>query len=198
MAEELLKSAYEVARDQRLQRNREMMSKLGLVTENASDKDTDHLSSDAESVKRRKRVKKASDDQVPVRRSKRMQGLGPDGQPVELKGAIETSEKIDIGIEEDDLDQVMQLKIARLRALHEQNRTAYKNKTATYEHTWMRVRTMSDKALERRINVIEHALGEHCVVKMRMFAEVLVLAEKFDLASKATEALNRLFSLGLE
>lgn len=30
---------------------------------------------------------------------------------------------------------------------------------------------MCDKALERRIRVIERALGQHCIVKMRMFAE---------------------------
>ena len=60
------------------------------------------------------------------------------------------------------------------------------NPTATYEHTWMRVRTMSEKGLSTRVKVIERSLGQHCIVKLRMFAEVLILSGMDDLAAEAT------------
>ncbi len=60
------------------------------------------------------------------------------------------------------------------------------NPTATYEHTWMRVRTMSEKGLSTRVKAIERALGQHCIVKLRMFAEVLILSGMDDIAAEAT------------
>ena len=47
--------------------------------------------------------------------------------------------------------------------------------TASYAHTLMRVRTMDEPALGRRIAAIERAKGQHAVVKMRLFARVLCL-----------------------
>ena len=52
---------------------------------------------------------------------------------------------------------------SRLIALHHAAGTTYKNPTATYEHTWMRVKTMNDKALSRRVKAIENALGKESV-----------------------------------
>ena len=43
---------------------------------------------------------------------------------------------------------------------------------ATYQHTVMRVLSMSEKRLETRVRVIERAQGNYAVIKMRMFAEV--------------------------
>ena len=47
--------------------------------------------------------------------------------------------------------------------------------TASYRHTLMRVRTMDENALARRIKAIERAKGKHAVIKMRLFARVLFL-----------------------
>ena len=194
MAEELLKSAYEVAREQRLQRNRKVMEELGLTQELA---DNNNESGTATGANEDKNVipkrSKARVRQEATRRSKRVQGLTPQGEPIET---AEKDEEDDEEEQENDFAIRMQIKIERLKALHAERKTTYQNPTATYEHTWMRVRTMSDKALERRITVIENALGKDCVVKMRMFAEVLLLAEKDDLATKAQEALDRLLALG--
>ena len=50
----------------------------------------------------------------------------------------------------------------------------------------MRVRTMSKKRLFTRVKVIERALGQHCIVKLQMFAEVLILAGMEEVAAAAT------------
>lgn len=64
--------------------------------------------------------------------------------------------------------------------------------TASYQHTLMRVRTMSDPALANRIKAIERAKGKHAVVKMRLFARVLFLEGNEGLADDAAAALARL------
>ena len=64
--------------------------------------------------------------------------------------------------------------------------------TASYQHTLMRVRTMSDSGLANRIKAIERAKGKHAVVKMRLFARVLFLEGNESLADDATAALRRL------
>lgn len=44
---------------------------------------------------------------------------------------------------------------------------------------------MSTKRLSTRVKVIERALGQHCIVKLQMFAEVLILAGLQDIAEEA-------------
>ena len=56
----------------------------------------------------------------------------------------------------------------------------------------MRVLTMSEKALRTRVKVIERAAGVHSIVKMRMFAEVLILEGYKSVAEEAAAALRRL------
>ena len=175
MASELLKSAYEIARDARLVRNALVMQSLGLNLQQEEE----------EPQSKNKSASKTRPKQEATRASKRVRGLGPDGEKVE-------AEKKPIQETDDDF---MSHRILRLKSLHEERQTGYSNPTATYEHTWMRVRTMSDKALMTRIKVIERAVGQHCLVKMHMFAEVLILAGKTDLAKEASEALDRLLLL---
>ena len=90
----------------------------------------------------------------------------------------------------------------KIRWLLEANRAAPRasrytggSGTATYAHTLMRVRSMSEKALRNRVRAIERAHGKHALVKMRMFAEVLEV-EGYDgeggVAEAAREALARL------
>ena len=67
--------------------------------------------------------------------------------------------------------------------------------TASYAHTLMRVRTMNEAALDRRIAVIERAKGKHAVFKMRLFARVLCLEGYEELAGEATAALGHLIEV---
>ena len=64
--------------------------------------------------------------------------------------------------------------------------------TASYQHTLMRVRTMSEPALGNRVKAIERAKGKHAVVKMKLFARVLFLEGYEELSTLATESLERL------
>jgi hypothetical protein len=54
--------------------------------------------------------------------------------------------------------------------------------TASYSHTLKRVRSMSEAALARRIKAIERAKGQFAVVKMKLFAQVLLLEGYDELA----------------
>ena len=64
--------------------------------------------------------------------------------------------------------------------------------TASYEHTLMRVMTMSDAGLANRIKAIERACGQHAVVKLKLFATILALEGYVDLAEDASAAHQRL------
>ena len=89
---------------------------------------------------------------------------------------------------------------AKLRAANEvakagADAAAMENPTASYEHTLMRVRSMSEKRLATRVKVIERAAGKHCVIKMALFAMVLRDEGYPDIAELAKEALERLKAL---
>lgn len=74
-------------------------------------------------------------------------------------------------------------------------KAARENPTATYEHCLMRVRTMTKNALLTRVKVIERAAGKHCVVKMAIFKSCLQDEGMWDIAKKASQALERLKGL---
>mmetsp|Transcript_8398 Transcript_8398/g.16714 ORF Transcript_8398/g.16714 Transcript_8398/m.16714 type:complete len:288 (+) Transcript_8398:239-1102(+) len=195
---EELKSAYQVAREANIRRNLAELEALGL--------DLGPSLTSAENEKSRKKpATKSPQKRVKAppregtRKSRRLANQEAMPVPVEPR-MVRTLDGESDDDEDEDEDRraylsTMERKIARLKELHEKQGSTYKNPTATYEHTWMRVRTMSDKALARRISVIEKACGEHCIVKMRMFAEVLILANKHKLAEDAEAALKRLNSL---
>ena len=68
--------------------------------------------------------------------------------------------------------------------------------TASYNHTVMRVTSMSVKALSNRVRAIERAAGSYAVIKMKQFAEVLILERDYDeVAKEADAALQRLLEL---
>lgn len=56
----------------------------------------------------------------------------------------------------------------------------------------MRVRTMSEKALQTRVKRIENAAGKHCIVKMAVFKSCLQDEGLYELSEVAGEALERL------
>jgi len=165
-AGKLLKSAYEVARDERLKQNRKKLEELGFlkIPEISILNTSVKISTDKIEHEGQKQVKvrhEPRERQHPTRHSKRIQGLNPEGGLLEIADKSLKNLKNENEEEEEentDENSYMKIKIERLKALHEERHTGYKNPTATYDHTWMRIRTMSDKALGRRINVIENAL----------------------------------------
>lgn len=192
-------SAYEVARELQIRENQLELQALGLW-DGPIVGTQGPAAPEPEPAARPKRVR--AEPREGSRKSRRLQRCDPSGM------ALPDDDENAYGDDDDDDEEAggasvaertkvasMERKLARLKALHEEKGTGYKNPTATYEHTWMRVRTMSDKALRRRASVIEKACGEHCIVKLRMFAEVLILAGKTDLALEAQQALDRVLEL---
>lgn len=89
-------------------------------------------------------------------------------------------------------------RLAKYERLMEKHVAAGRDKlppSATYAHTVHRVLSMSEKRLATRVRVIERAQGKYAVLKMRMFAEVLILEGYTELAQQAEEALDRLLQL---
>ncbi len=185
--DELLISAYEVARLKNIARNNAVLESLGLLK--------DSKTSLTPSIKPKKKRKAKPDtnksERQPSRRSKRLKGEKPEGTTFSLPRVKEIDEIDEI----EENDKFVRWKIERLKAEHTKHGTTYKNPTATYEHTWMRVRTMTKNRLKTRIKVIERALGKHCIIKMRMFAEVLIIAGMDEVAALANAALDRLIAL---
>mmetsp|Transcript_822 Transcript_822/g.1006 ORF Transcript_822/g.1006 Transcript_822/m.1006 type:complete len:196 (+) Transcript_822:145-732(+) len=189
-ADDYFKSAYEVAREKNIRKNREILLALGLVPNYAS---KEKLENGVEVKPKKKALKRKAETAIPTRRSRRLKNEPPENQSLKV-------ENVSTGKENSDMfeitnDEIIRMKIERLKRFHEESGTSYRNPTATYDHTWMRVRTMSDKALSRRVRAIERACGQHCIVKMRMFGEVLILAGKDNIAKEATASLDRLLKL---
>jgi len=67
--------------------------------------------------------------------------------------------------------------------------------TASYQHTLMRVRTMTEPKLRNRMNAISRAKGQHCVTKMRLFARILFLEGYEELAEECAEELSELIGI---
>lgn len=180
-----LENAYAIAREANIRKNMEEMKSLGLFEETPTAEGAD--------LKPKKKMKRESAQAVPSRKSRRLQSIEPE---IQLKFPRFYIPEIVHYDESETKDwSLMEFKLERLRALHEATGQTYKNPTATYEHTWMRVKTMSEAALKNRIKAIERALGQHCIVKMRMFGEVLILADMLELAQLANESLARLEAL---
>ena len=67
--------------------------------------------------------------------------------------------------------------------------------TASYQHTLMRVRTMTEPKLRNRMKAISRAKGQHCVTKMRLFARILFLEGYEELAEECAEELKELIEI---
>lgn len=63
--------------------------------------------------------------------------------------------------------------------------------TASYEHTSMRVRTMSEGELWTRMRRIEKARGQHAITKLRLSADLCRAQGYFELAEACGEAIRR-------
>jgi hypothetical protein len=217
-------SDYEQIRARNIERNNAKLRELGLLSrdeeevsnaaawgrrrllvvankEQSSDEGewSDHEDDDELSPgqnKKRKRTKKPDTESSPSRKSRRLQGLNPDGGKI-LPLEPKTTEEI----HEERQKRVQECRLVRLRAAKAMAETggadqaAKENPTATYDHCLMRVRTMTDKALANRVKAIERAAGRHCVIKMAIFKSCLQDEGKWELSELASEALERLKGL---
>jgi hypothetical protein len=161
------------------------------------DKD-DGSESDDFVPKRTKHVKaEAIGSPVSRRQSRRLAGNDPEIADIS-RPSPQRTKTVHVK-HEDDYDE---LRVARLqRAIdvslepEAMENAAKRNKTATYQHCLMRIRTMPLHLLPRRIQSIERAAGKDCVIKMAIFKCCLQDYGYTDLAEQASEALERLKGL---
>jgi len=192
---------YEQKRAFNIERNNAKLRSLGLISVREEEESNAiawgrRQQSHSPKTSKRKIVKKQ--DGSPARRSKRLRGQAPANG--EVSSRIDTPSPI----QEDVQERIMECRKARLEAANAYALTcagctsaenAKKNPTATYNHCLMRVRTMSEKALETRIKVIERAAGKCCVIKMAIFKCCLEEEGYATLAKMAHESLERLKAL---
>ena len=159
-------SQYELLRIQKIRENQKELIKLNLFHSNRIHR----------FVKKKKNVSSCIQQKRTLRSSTKILEQN-------------SSSSIITKIKNKPLNHLNEKKIEEFKHLDTINNS---NHTATYEHTWKRVQTMSDKALLRRISVIEKAQGKYCLKKLQIFSEVLNLVGKYELACIANDALSRI------
>lgn len=201
---------YEKERNVRVMRNELLMRRLGLsdfdsyMHRNSSSKkgnkreEEEEDDSSDEKKKEKKRRKRETDVEkvVGVRRSssRLKRGGGGKGETDEQQQQEDKEEEF----KERDEEQERKHRIA-------EQEFSYRNKmkqkkqtivgTASYQHTLMRVRTMTEPKLRNRMNAISRAKGQHCVTKMRLFARILFLEGYEELAEECAEELSELIGI---
>ena len=207
-AREQLKSAYELKREAKIRRNKARLAALGLSTVKtamASEVTRPSAGGGALGKAKAKRKRKRSPEApLPLRApSRRVRGEAPETRGLEGEAWIDrrTSARGGDGVgaedaEEEDAEYETRrmAKYERLLAKHAMDGLKLPPR-ATYAHTVHRVLSMSQKALLNRTRAIERAQGVYAVLKMRMFAEVLILEGYDEVALEAEAALQRLLEL---
>lgn len=187
---------YEAARAANIAKNRAIMLALGLVPADARENEK----TSAKISNKRATARPASTKETPKARSATL--AEEPRRSTRRRRTVSTRDELDADAdarEEAETVEDEELERAHARAASEhaarnagvQGRAAIVG-TASYQHTLMRVRTMSEDALARRVRAIENAKGKHAVVKMRLFARVLFLEGMEELAGEAVDALERL------
>ena len=210
----LLKSAYELKREAKIRRNEAKLRELGLSTSKAemasavakprSTSSTSSSSRSAGGAKSKPKRRRSSSPPPPRRApSRRVRGqkpehrglAGTEGIHGRLAARGDDGEDDD-GEDEDDAayEANRMLKYEKLLAKHDADGVKLPPR-ATYAHTVHRVLSMSEKALQNRVRAIERAQGVYAILKMRMFAEVLILEGYDEVATAAEAALQRLLEL---
>ena len=197
-------------------RNELLMRRLGLsdfdsyMHINASSKNKREEEDDSSDEKKKKKKKKKRrkretevEKVVVVRRSslrlKRGGGKGEtDEQQQQQQEDKDIKEDKEEEFKERDEEQERKHRIA-------EQEFSYRNKmkqkkqtivgTASYQHTLMRVRTMTEPKLRNRMHAISRAKGQHCVTKMRLFARILFLEGYEELAEECAEELSELIGI---
>ena len=190
----------ERSNDEAWRRNTKSVHENGDSIQSSSDdegSDEEYCDVDKQKSRNRKR-RKPMPPREGGRKSRRLQNIP-------AQGAVLDEEKdpsvpdFPLTTDEERSRMVEENRQARQRAALEVAKAGGKacknNPTATYDHCLMRVRTMTDKALENRVKAIERACGKHCVVKMAIFKSCLQDEGQWDLAGLASDALERLKGL---
>tara|TARA_B110001452_G_scaffold213468_1_gene184229 strand:+ start:236 stop:871 length:636 start_codon:yes stop_codon:yes gene_type:complete len=183
-------SEYEKQRLENIRRNQQVLAALGLVS---SDAELHHDLRKGEPKAKRQKAAAGSDEEAraAVRRSHRLAGLPAEGAPEGSAAADQPSRSWhDVSGEHEAARDEHEASWARRWSGKQSASTVVG--TASYEHTLMRVMTMSDGGLANRIKAIERACGQHAVVKMKLFATILALEGYVELAEDAAAAHKRL------
>ena len=190
-------SDYAKKRALNIERNNAKLRELGLLSriEEKESNDAAWERNTAASVNIRERKRKlVKEKKEPTRFSKRIRGEQANGEKV-----IEKTKEM---IKKEREERVIECREVRLRVANEVakidpngKKAAMANRTATYEHCAMRVRTMSERALNKRIKTIERAAGKHCIIKMAIFKCCLQDKGYWELAELANSSLERLKAL---
>ena len=166
MASNFELSEYEQLRERNIARNREVMRALGLDATDFS-LHAAHRSSTRTKEQDTPKRKRETVATAPSRRSSRVAG----------QAAVESGDAVE-GCDGEEGPSVKVREQAALRGLeheHAAAEEAHKARwagkqgkisivgTASYSHTLMRVRTMSESALANRVKAIERAAGKHAV-----------------------------------
>ncbi|KAK3283837.1 hypothetical protein CYMTET_8482 [Cymbomonas tetramitiformis] len=187
-------NAYELEREARIARNREVMRRLGLIDADveyaAAFKAAQGKTGTAPKAPSIRAPKRKREEVKPVRSSSRLANLPAQDFKLDASerpaAAAEASSRTKVsGVHIDEEKEFL------LRYAGSQGREQIVG-TASYAHTLHRVMTMSEAALRRRVTTIERACGKFAVTKMRLFARVLCLEGYQEVAEEATEALERL------
>lgn len=187
---------YEAAREANIAKNRAIMLALGLTPADA----LMHETTNAKSSNKRPTARPASTKET---REARSAALAEEPRrSTRRRQTVSTRDELDEGVDGREVaetveDEERERAHARAASDHAARNAGIQGRaaivgTASYQHTLMRVRTMSEDALARRVRAIENAKGKHAVVKMRLFARVLFLEGMEELAGEAVEALERL------
>jgi hypothetical protein len=200
------KSDYETLRARNIERNNARLCALGLISaleekrsnaaawgirvveeEENSVKDKKGSDEEWQEFPRRKRPRETISSEVSRKKSRRLQGIAPEGGKVVV---VKDTQKE----RENRVRECRQVRLQAAKAIADARAelAAKENPTATYEHCLMRVKSMTEKALANRVKTIERAAGKHCVVKMAIFKSCLQDENMWDLAKLASDALERL------
>ena len=190
------KTAYERERDERVRRNEAVMRRLGL---HSFDVRAHHFSNTKEKKKRKKRQKPTTVGGGGTRRTRRTVARGRD-EDDDVNDEKEEEEEEDEEEEEEVRDEEKERKhCVAEREFVFRHKNKQKTRTivgtASYQHTLMRVRTMTEPKLRNRMKAISRAKGQHCVTKMRLFARILFLEGYEELAEECAEELKQLIDI---
>ena len=169
----------------------------GVIDNDAAADENNMEDGNGDDSRKKKRTKKPHMVQLvrlSTRKSKRVQGLAPDGPTAPAPANTSTRNAADCDPKRDN--QLTKPSILRSREENYWPRTARTtNPTATYSHCLHRVRTLTDPQLRNRIQMIERCAGKHCVIKMAIMVQCLRDEGRADLAHVATASLARLEAL---
>jgi hypothetical protein len=196
---------YEKERNARVMRNERLMQSLGLSSfdvhmhafKKGGEKDDDGTKkkkrkAEQEMVRKTKNTTTNNNKPVALRSSSRLRGEKATTTILNDDDNEEEELMIDEEIERKHL-------IAEKAFLSLRNKSKQKKQTivgtASYQHTLMRVRTMTEPKLRNRMKAISRAKGQHCVTKMRLFARILFLEGYEELAEECAEELKELIEI---